>query len=144
MISFDFLFQLCAGRPTRPTGQCWRGGGRAVGQVVKLDFRLLVLGARVPGVKVNFIFSNPSHNRCSTESQPGARWTAVDQLIGLLGGDEGSGDQNDREEEEEEEVEENEEEVEDEEGDDDVEESTLKERNERDSQYIDEDEEGEE
>ena len=103
-----------------------------------------MLGARVPGVKVNFIFSNRSHNRCSTESQPGARWTAVDQLIGLLGGDEGSGDQNDREEEEEEEVEENEEEVEDEEGDDDVEESTLKERNERDSQYIDEDEEGEE
>ena len=41
-------------------------------------------------------------------------------------------------------MEENEEEVEDEEGDDDVEESTLKERNERDSQYIDEDEEGEE
>jgi len=87
-------------------------------------------------------------DRCSSESQPGARWTAVDQLIGLLGGDEGSGDQNDREEDQEdddddEQVEEEEdgEDDEDEEGEDDIEESTRIERNEVDSQYIEDKEE---
>ena len=86
ILSFDFSSQLCAGRPTRSAGKCWRGGGRAGGQVAKLAFRLFA--------PIVDIFSN----RCSTESQPGARWTAVDQLIALLGGDEGSGDQNDNEE----------------------------------------------
>ena len=88
-----------------------------------------------------YLFFCPSKifsNRCSTENQPGARWTAVDQLIALLGGDEGSGDQNnneeDQEEDDDEHVEEDEEEGEDE--DDDIEEST---RNER--EYIDDDKE---
>merc|ERR1719458_1679642 len=83
--------------------------------------------------------------RCSTESQPGARWTAVDQLIGLLGGDEGSGEQ--VEEEEEEKEDDDDEQVEEdgkddddeEEEEDDVEESTGQERNIRDSQYIEDD-----
>merc|ERR1712037_477307 len=68
-------------------------------------------------------------DRCSAESQPGARWTAVDQLIGLLGGDEGSGEQDEKEE------------GEDEEGDDDIEESTGTEGIEHQSQSIAEDDE---
>jgi len=83
-------------------------------------------------------------DRCSAESQPGARWTAVDQLIGLLGGDEGSGEQDEKEEEDDEQVEEDEEEGEDEEGDDDIEESTGTEGIEHQSQSIAEDDEEEE
>ena len=90
--------------------------------------------------------------RCSTENQPGARWTAVDQLLGVLGGGEGSGDQNVQEENQEddddddEQVEEGteENEEEDEEGEDDIEETTGKERNEQGGQYIDDDDEEEE
>ena len=90
--------------------------------------------------------------RCSTENQPGARWTAVDQLIGVLGGGEGSGDQNVQEENQEddddddEQVEEGTEENEekDEEGEDDIEESTGKKRKEQGGQYIDDEEEEEE
>ena len=96
-------------------------------------------------------FSKPSP-RCSTENQPGARWTAVDQLLGVLGGGEGSGDQNVQEENQEddddddEQVEEGteENEEEDEEGEDDIEETTGKERNEQGGQYIDDDDEEEE
>jgi len=91
-------------------------------------------------------------DRCSTENQPGARWTAVDQLIGMLGGGEGSGDQNVQEENQEddddddEQVEEGteENEEEDEEGEDDIEESTGKKRKEQGGQYIDDEEEEEE
>ena len=90
--------------------------------------------------------------RCSTENQPGARWTAVDQLLGVLGGGEGSGDQNVQEENQEddddddEQVEEGteENEEEDEEGEDDIEESTGKKRKEQGGQYIDDDEEEQE
>ena len=90
--------------------------------------------------------------RCSTENQPGARWTAVDQLLGVLGGGEGSGDQNVQEENQEddddddEQVEEGTEENEekDEEGEDDIEESTGKKRKEQGGQYIDDDEEEQE
>jgi len=91
-------------------------------------------------------------DRCSTENQPGARWTAVDQLLGVLGGGEGSGDQNVQEENQEddddddEQVEEGTEENEekDEEGEDDIEESTGKKRKEQGGQYIDDEEEEEE
>ena len=42
ILSFDFSSQLCAGRPTRAAGKCWRGSGRAGGQVAKIVFRIFV------------------------------------------------------------------------------------------------------
>jgi len=97
--------------------------------------------------------------RCSTENQPGARYAAVDQLIGLLNGDEGSGDEDgavaveqddgQEDEEEEDEDDEDEEEDDDEEEDhieDDLETKGLarKERNVQDGHYTEEDEEDKE